>query len=466
VIYAGPIQVRQKQDGSGRGLFVTRHVKAGELLLIAQPHVTASVSDVYNRWWYRNQPEPGQQGTEPGQKGHGEEEEEEEVLDDDKRGGCEHFAAAATAATTTTTMTVSEASEQCLVEAIMERQRQNDASLCAALSFLHHPQQPSPTDTSTVGTSAASAADVIVNTDDVPLMTLLLGGGDRGKQQPHPSSSSGPSSSPPPASEEPAADPPPPHFWTVEQVTQIVRRNAFGPDFTTPQSIQALWKEQQKSSQQQQQEQERSDDDDDYNDDANNTQSSPPPPPFLPPRLLGLYTLPAMINHSCLPNAVRVYVGDTTMMVHASRDIDADSDGEILWSYVPIVQPHRRRQLQQTHGFCCNCDRCVAEEGMIPLLDGDDVNGDNNIIDDDAAQSSSSLSSKMTVAELEESILPSLSSNELRRYIRVSYLSVYLNEVNFSSQPPDPKRWIPLGMQLHLALAACHNASTEHLSVR
>jgi hypothetical protein len=435
VIYAGPIEVRQKQDGSGRGLFVTRNVKAGELLFIAQPHVTASVPDVYNRRC------EGQ--------GH-----REEVLDDDKRGG-EHFAAAATAATTTP-ITVSEASEQCLVDAIMEGQRQNDASLCAALQFLQHPQQQTPTGTSCTDDAAAAASaasDVIVHTDDVPLMTLLLGGGG-GKQQ-HLSSSS------PPSPQKEPADDPLPHFWTVEQVTQLVRRNAFGPDFTTPLSIQALWQE---SQQHEQQRPERPDDDDNENENHTSSSSSSPTPPFLPPRLLGLYAIPAMINHSCWPNAVRVYVGDATMIVHASRDIDND-DGEILWSYVPVVQPHRRRQLQQTHGFCCHCDRCVAEEGtMLPFMNGDDGNNGDDIIDDDNAISSSLSSKKLTVAELEESILPSLSSNELRRYIRVSYLSVYLNEVN--SSPPDPKRWIPLGMQLHLALAACHNASTEHLSVR
>jgi hypothetical protein len=446
VIYAGPIEVRQKQDGSGRGLFVTRDVKAGELLLIAQPLATASVQNVYDRW-YRNQPELGQQGH------------AEEVILGDTKGG-EHSAAAAAATAATTTITVSEASEQCLVDAIMARQRQNDASLCAALSFLQQQQQhpqPTPTGTSADG-AAASDAGVIVDTDDMPLMRLLLGGG--GGKQKHSSSWA-----PPP--EEPVADPPSPpqYFWTVEEVTQIVRRNAFGPDFTTPQSIQSLW-EQQKSSQQQKQQPEWLNDDD--NDNENNSPSSlSPQRPFLPPRLLGLYALPAMINHSCLPNAVRVYVGDATMIVHACRDITIDND-EILWSYVPVVQPHRRRQLQQTHGFCCHCDRCVAEEGMMPLRDGDNGdNGDNgdDIIDDDNALPSS-LSKKLTVAELEESILPSLSSNELRRYIRVSYLSVYLNEVNSSSQPPDHKRWIPLGMQLHLALAACHNASTEHLSVR
>lgn len=270
------------------------------------------------------------------------------------------------------TTTVSEASEQRLVGVILEKQQQKDLAVCASLQYLH--QQ-----------------DVSLPVDEA-LMSLLLG-------EQHLSPLLRLTTTTQKDTKE----------LTHAEVTQIIRRNAFGPDFTTPESIQAQWQEPQR----------------DYH---------------LPYRLLGLYALPALINHSCVPNAVRVFVGNT-MIVHACQAIPAG--GEILWSYIPLIQRHRRQLLQDTHGFICQCERCQCEEAAT--------------LDDTSCPT--------TVQELEELIVPSLSSNELKRYVRVSYLSVYLNELNSLDGPPDPKRWIPLGMQLHLALAACHNASTEHLSV-
>lgn len=190
-----------------------------------------------------------------------------------------------------------------------------------------------------------------------------------------------------------------------ERIVQVVRRNAFGPDFATFDSVQANWERETE--------------------------------PYLPQRLLSLYALPAMINHSCLPNAVRVFCGKQ-MIVHACRPIPQGA--EITWSYIPLIQPKRRHLLESTHGFVCQCERCEAET----LIDFPKT-----------APSVQSL----------EDWIQTLPTNEVKRYARVCYLTVYLNELNQSESQPDAATWIPLGMQLHLALAACHNASTEHLSI-
>ena len=100
-----------------------------------------------------------------------------------------------------------------------------------------------------------------------------------------------------------------------EQLRQIIRRNAFGPDFVTYERIQQQ------------------------------------NPPFRPFHLLGLYPMAAMINHSCMSNAVRVYAGET-MVVHASQAITKGS--EVLWSYVPPIEPRRQQILQRQHGFTCH----------------------------------------------------------------------------------------------------------------
>lgn len=202
-------------------------------------------------------------------------------------------------------------------------------------------------------------------------------------------------------------------YLTEEQVQQIIRRNAFGPEFCTFSRIQHKWR--------------------------NNDTTY-----FRPPHLLGLYPLAAMINHSCIPNAIRVFVSGV-MVVHACQPIPAGT--EIVWSYVPLTDHCvRQRHLCALDFVCDDCDRCRAEAHMAPPT------------------------SDSTVADLEERILPALPCNEWRRYMRVGSLRVYLDAMNSSqsnaSMEELSQKWLPICTQLHLALASCHNASTEHLSVR
>ena len=135
-----------------------------------------------------------------------------------------------------------------------------------------------------------------------------------------------------------------------ETILNIIRINAFGPDYHNYHKIAKYWSSSR-------------DNKENYN------------------RLLGVYPLAALINHSCSPNAVRVFgrmsntsendksaseidniQGREVMIVHATTSIPKGS--EITWSYCPPSTPFapRRELLLSNYGFTCNCTRCIKEE--------------------------------------------------------------------------------------------------------
>lgn len=172
--------------------------------------------------------------------------------------------------------------------------------------------------------------------------------------------------------------------FTNDRILQIIRRNAFGGDFATAQSVEQRWKS---------------------GDDS-----------YLPHRLLGLYPLAAMINHSCTPNAVRVFAPNEIMIVHACQPIAAGN--EIVWSYIPLTQTvqQRRQCLVETHGFVCNCERCYTEDNVA-------LNQDYE-----------------SVSDLEERLhsksFSIIITSPVQRYLRVSYLPIYMDYLNQSASDP------------------------------
>ncbi|KAH7281354.1 hypothetical protein KP509_36G043000 [Ceratopteris richardii] len=75
----------------------------------------------------------------------------------------------------------------------------------------------------------------------------------------------------------------------------------------------------------------------------------------------GLFFLPSFINHSCLPNACWMKIGEDALFVRAARHL-REGD-EVTVSYlrdctVPIFQ---RAFLLQERGFRCSCPRCLFE---------------------------------------------------------------------------------------------------------
>ncbi|CAF2045617.1 BnaA09g29220D [Brassica napus] len=75
---------------------------------------------------------------------------------------------------------------------------------------------------------------------------------------------------------------------------------------------------------------------------------------------VGLWTLASFMNHSCLPNARRVHVGDYAV-VHASRDIKAGE--EITFAYFDVLSSplEKRKEMAESWGFSCGCNRCKFE---------------------------------------------------------------------------------------------------------
>lgn len=249
--------------------------------------------------------------------------------------------------------------------------------------------------------------------------------------------------------------------WTDEEVKgvnekhlrSIILKNAFGPDFITYDKIQHQWK------------------------DENST--------YLPPHILGIYPLAAMLNHSCSANAIRSYAGDT-MIVHASKPISRGT--EVVWPYIPPTQvfAERRRALKKRHGFVCRCERCMVEstklkKDILPttlkmaLEEGSkwnksllDVGGSNDLLKRQLCSAYLTLEDNV----FNSTIFP----NEVKRYLRVGYTNLHFNYFNAilctitnHSSAPQIKQVqemvLTAATQLHFAFCSSNHASTEHISI-
>lgn len=235
-----------------------------------------------------------------------------------------------------------------------------------------------------------------------------------------------------------------------EHLLHIIRRNAFGPDFVSYERLEHH-------------------------------------PNVRPFRLLGIYPLAAMINHSCVSNAVRVYAGET-MVVHTSQPIAAGT--EVLWSYVSPIDPMRQEVLQRQHGFTCTCDQCRAMERISlsehlhldASLESLASKYNRRLLSLDSLSKAERCEVRQLVAALEDGLstrsYPSGLSNPDKRYLRLGFMHLYLHYLNLNigggsdgdndneGSDPSPPAHLTLITQLHLAFCASHNASTEHLSVR
>eukprot|EP00977_Amphora_coffeiformis_P005943 scaffold1267_cov171-Amphora_coffeaeformis.AAC.19 len=186
-------------------------------------------------------------------------------------------------------------------------------------------------------------------------------------------------------------------------------------------------------------------------------------------RLLGMYPLADMVNHSCNANAVRVYARNL-MMVHALTTIQSGT--EIVMSYVPPTQPQRRPVLENQHGFVCACTRCQIEDDV--QLETEEWQSWNH---PHLAKFPSYPTLHKAIRHLEDDILTDPKfSNEVRRYLRISYLHVYIHYLNAALHillTEDDALvanilrtdLLTLCTQLHFSFCACHNAATEHLSI-
>uniref|UniRef100_A0A0E0CVS5 SET domain-containing protein n=1 Tax=Oryza meridionalis TaxID=40149 RepID=A0A0E0CVS5_9ORYZ len=131
---------------------------------------------------------------------------------------------------------------------------------------------------------------------------------------------------------------------------------------------------------------------------------------------VGLWILPAFINHSCHPNARRTHVGDHTI-VHASRDIKAGE--EITFAYFDVLTPvSKRREAARAWGFECQCDRCRFEAGdaivgqELTKLENELVNGRGGDMG-------------ALVVRLEEKMRKSMVKERRKAFLRASFWSAY-----------------------------------------
>ncbi|KAH6844726.1 hypothetical protein B0I37DRAFT_433298 [Chaetomium sp. MPI-CAGE-AT-0009] len=80
----------------------------------------------------------------------------------------------------------------------------------------------------------------------------------------------------------------------------------------------------------------------------------------------GLWPRAALINHSCIPNSEREFIGDL-MVVRATKNIAKGE--EVVHRYDESgLYEARQRALMTTWGFECSCALCVVEKGEDPTV--------------------------------------------------------------------------------------------------
>lgn len=231
-----------------------------------------------------------------------------------------------------------------------------------------------------------------------------------------------------------------------DTILNIIRRNAFGPDYHSYNTIAQCWSNKLPPSFE-----------------FNNSSSTNNK---FYTRLLGIHPLAAMINHSCSPNAVRVFgsfQGKEMMIVHANASIPKGA--EITWSYLPPCTDFftRQEKLHSQYGFHCRCIRCRKE---------DEIVSSSFYKEWFVTWSEKKIKEKSQielVQSLEQLFLSNSVSNEVQRYLRVGHATCYIKYFNevLSSSPANETRSqiLKLATQLHFSFLSCNNASTEHISI-
>uniref|UniRef100_A0A0D9VPZ8 SET domain-containing protein n=1 Tax=Leersia perrieri TaxID=77586 RepID=A0A0D9VPZ8_9ORYZ len=132
---------------------------------------------------------------------------------------------------------------------------------------------------------------------------------------------------------------------------------------------------------------------------------------------VGLWILPAFINHSCHPNARRTHAGDHAI-VHASRDIKAGE--EITFAYFDVLTPLiKRREAARAWGFECHCDRCVFEAGGGDAVLGQELtNLENELVNGRGDMGE-------LVVRLEEKMRKSMVKERRKGFLRASFWNAY-----------------------------------------
>ncbi|KAI5249075.1 SET domain-containing protein [Aureobasidium subglaciale] len=82
----------------------------------------------------------------------------------------------------------------------------------------------------------------------------------------------------------------------------------------------------------------------------------------------GLWYQASHINHSCLANSYRSFIGDM-MLVRAGTNISRGSEITLAYSGTSAFSSEQQDESQRDWGFRCGCKKCTCEEHIIPGSD-------------------------------------------------------------------------------------------------
>ena len=75
----------------------------------------------------------------------------------------------------------------------------------------------------------------------------------------------------------------------------------------------------------------------------------------------GVWLLASRINHSCVDNCCRSFIGDM-MIIRATRDLPADTELRIAYHYPESLESYEETQKRLTNwGFNCDCKLCIEK---------------------------------------------------------------------------------------------------------
>ena len=185
-------------------------------------------------------------------------------------------------------------------------------------------------------------------------------------------------------------------------------------------------------------------------------------------RILGMYPLAAMINHSCQTNATRTFVGNI-MIATATQPILPGQ--EIVWSYIPPTTDYTSRQIKlQSYGFTCTCPRCREDD------DEQQWTQIQYILSSTLLSSSSSkdewdmmLQQVETIYEQNKRHSHSLRLSLTNMYIQYfnQALTSVVGSIHNDTENNDLmySTILKYATQLHWSFCLLHNGSTEHISI-
>ena len=81
---------------------------------------------------------------------------------------------------------------------------------------------------------------------------------------------------------------------------------------------------------------------------------------------MGLYSAPSMLNHSCHPNTLTLFIG-RQLLLKAIRDIGPGEQLFITYTDTLQLLSERQAELQSEYNVTCACERCLEDISQSPV---------------------------------------------------------------------------------------------------